>query len=44
MLIISHNYIEKIGYLEENRYNQNLNPIYLEAKSFTRDTSIKRKR
>ena len=44
MLIISHNYIEKIGYLEENRYNPNLNPIYLEAKSFTRDTSTKRKR
>ena len=44
MLIISYDYIETIGYKEENWYNPNLDPIYLESKTFTRDISIKTKK
>ena len=43
MLIISKDYIEKVGYKEENRYNPNCDLIYLAAKSFTNDNSIKSK-
>lgn len=40
MLIISYDYMEKMGYIEENRYNPNFDSIYLAAKSFTRDISM----
>lgn len=40
MLIISKRYTQKIGYIEENRYNPNLDPIYRAAKEFTLDKNI----
>jgi len=42
MLIIGKEYIEKIGYIEENRYNPNLNPVYLAAKDYTNDKELKK--
>ena len=41
MLIIHLKYAEKIGYIEENKYNPNNDPIYLSAKEFTNDKSLK---
>lgn len=40
MIIIDKEYARKIGYIEENRYNPNTDPIYLAAKTFTNDKSI----
>lgn len=42
MLVITGEYIEKIGYIEENRYDPNTDPIYLAAKYFTNDANIKK--
>ncbi|MBQ8892051.1 MAG: hypothetical protein IJ068_04220 [Bacilli bacterium] len=44
MLIIDKEYANKLGYIEENRYNPNIDPIYNAAKDFTLDTALKRKR
>lgn len=44
MLIIDEEYATLLGYIEENRYNPNLDPIYTAAKEFTLDKSIKRHR
>ena len=41
MLIIDKDYAEKIGYIEENRYNPNNDYIYLATKEFTNDPDIK---
>ncbi len=43
MLIIDKEYSKQLGYIEENRYNPNNDPIYCSAKEFTNDTSIKRR-
>lgn len=43
MLIINKDYIEKIGYNEENRYNPNIDPIYAATKEFTNDSNIRKK-
>lgn len=40
MLILDKEYSEKIGFVEQNRYNPNLDPVYVAAKEFTRDKSI----
>lgn len=42
MLIIDGDYITRIGYVEENRYNPNMDPIYSSAKEFANDTSIRK--
>lgn len=41
MLILSEKYAKQIGYIEENYYNPNLDPIYAAAKEFTRDLNLK---
>ncbi len=43
MLMIRDEYIEKMGYREENRYNPNFDPIYAATKDFTNDPSIRGK-
>ena len=42
MLIMHINYAKKIGYIEENKYNPNNDPIYLSTKEFTNDESLKK--
>lgn len=42
MLIIKEEYATKLGYIEENRYNPNLDPIYLATKEFTNDVNLKK--
>jgi len=42
MLAIDEDYAKELGFIEQNRYNPNLDPVYLAAKEFTRDTSMKR--
>lgn len=42
MLIISYDYMEKIGYKEENRYNPNVDPVYVATKDFTNDANIRK--
>lgn len=44
MLIIDKSYAERIGYIEENRYDPNIDPIYLATKKFTNDKSFKENR
>ena len=44
MLIIDENYSKSIGYIEENRYNPNVDPIYLATKEWTNDKGIKKSR
>ena len=44
MLIIDKSYMNKLGYVEENKYNPNIDPIYNAAKDFTLDTSLKKER
>ena len=43
MLIIEENFAKELGYVEENRYNPNLDSIYRAAKEFTNDNSLKAK-
>ncbi len=43
MLVIDKNFKNQLGYIEENRYNPNNDPIYSATKEFTNDTSIKKK-
>lgn len=43
MLMIDSDYASKIGYIEQNRYNPNTDPIYLAAKEFTLDQNLKKK-
>ncbi len=43
MLIIDKEYSKELGYIEENRYNPNEDPIYSRAKDFTNDMTIKRR-
>lgn len=43
MIIIKEKYAkEKMGYLEENRYNPNLDPIYSAAKEFACDPNLRK--
>lgn len=44
MLVIDESYATELGYIEENRYNPNLDPIYLASKDFALDESIKKHR
>lgn len=44
MLIIDEKYANQLGFKEENRYNPNLDPVYLAAKEFALDKSIKKHR
>jgi len=37
MLVIDKDYAIKLGFNEQNRYNPNLDPVYLAAKEFTND-------
>lgn len=41
MLMIDENYSKQMGYKEENRYNPNLDPLYVAAKEWTNDSSLK---
>lgn len=41
MLIMDEKYSKEIGYVEENRYNPNLDSVYLATKEFTRDQNLK---
>ena len=41
--MIDSDYASKIGYIEQNRYNPNTDPIYLAAKEFTLDQNLKKK-
>lgn len=41
MLVLSEQYAKEIGYIEENYYNPNLDPIYMTAKEFTRDQNLR---
>ncbi len=43
MLIISEDYANKLGYIEENRYDPSIDPIYNASKEFTNDSNLKRK-
>ena len=42
MLIIDEKFSEKIGYIEENRYNPNMNPFYRAAKEWANDPEFKK--
>ncbi len=42
MLIISEKLAKEIGYQEENRYDPNMDPVYLATKEWTNDKSLKR--
>ena len=42
MLVISKDYVKYFGYTLENRYNPNIDPIYVNAKEFTNDKSLRR--
>lgn len=41
MLIISKDYEQKLGYIEENAYDPNMDSIYLATKEFTNDKSLR---
>jgi len=41
MLVMSSEFADKIGYVEENRYDPSIDPTYLSAKEFTLDSSLK---
>ena len=43
MLVMDKKYAQKIGYIEENRYNPNLDPIYSATKDFTLDSNFRKK-
>ena len=43
MLVIDKEYKQKLGYIEENRYNPNIDPIYNATKEFTNDELLKRR-
>lgn len=43
MLVIDKEYKQKLGYIEETRYNPNIDPIYNATKEFTNDESLKRR-
>ena len=40
MLIIDKEYTNKIGYIEQNKYDPNNDPVYLSAKDFTNDSNL----
>lgn len=42
MLFIDKEYATKLGYIEENRYNPNQDPIYSATKEFTNDNNLKK--
>jgi len=44
MLIINEDYAKALGYIEENRYNPNLDEQYSATKSFTLDPNLKNKK
>ena len=39
---LSKDYVKYFGYTLENRYNPNIDPIYVNAKEFTNDKSLRR--
>lgn len=41
MLVMSSDFAKQLGYIEENRYDPTIDPTYLAAREFTRDTSLK---
>ncbi len=41
MLIINKEYERKLGYIEQNKYDPNFDPIYLATKEFTNDDNLK---
>lgn len=41
MLVLSEKYARKIGYIEENYYNPNFDPVYMAAKEFTLDQNLR---
>lgn len=43
MLIIDEEYSKKIGYIEMNRYDPNIDSIYRAAKEFTNDSNLRKK-
>ncbi len=43
MLIIDEDYASKLGYIEENRYDPSIDPIYNASKEFTNDSNLRRK-
>ena len=43
MLVIDNSYKDALGYIEENRYNPNNDPIYSATKEFTNDVSIRKR-
>lgn len=44
MITISEQMKNDLGYVEENRYNPNVDPIYRAAKDYANDTSLRRKK
>lgn len=42
MLVIEENYAKNLGYIEENRYNPNIDPIYMSTKEYTCDKTIRK--
>ena len=42
MLVIAKDYVKYFGYTLENRYNPNIDPIYVNTKEFTNDKSFRR--
>ena len=44
MIQINEKFKDKLGYIEENRYNPNMEPLYVAAKEYANDKSINRKR
>ena len=43
MLIIDNSLKNDLGYIEENRYNPNNDPVYSAAKEFTNDASLRKR-
>ena len=43
MLDINLEYKDILGYIEENRYNPNIDPTYCDAKEFANDSSLRKR-
>lgn len=44
MLVIDEEYSKKIGYVEQNRYNPSVDPVYMASKDFATDKSVQNSR
>lgn len=44
MLVIDEEYSKKIGYIEQNRYNPSVDPVYMASKDFATDKSVQNSR